>query len=170
MRHGYTYKCPSCQRRYEILFDNWPASGVEVAQAARDIKDGKYGEKMQEFFQNTLNATVDARRRLFVCESCGRWSNAPDLSIWQWEYEPPPINEKDRDFYEDLYGIVPEYDDEGVPSHQVAEAGRICRKCGIRMRMYDGEDLGRPDTVRCRYCGVPCHIAETILHVMHGII
>lgn len=163
MPHGYVYKCQSCQRRYEVLFESTQPSAVDIARALNDLKKGKYGENMLKAFQDTPNATIDARSRLFTCESCGRWSNTPDLTICQLEREPPLFDEETIRIIKEFEGVTLEYDTSGVPSQPVIEARRICRICYIQMHKHDGENGDHPDTLRCTYCGGECRTTDRII-------
>ncbi len=142
MGTGYTYRCNRCNYELSVCcgigFD-FPRLYMQTVQ---EIRQGKYGQKWKELFENTPGAAIDAERELYVSSSCGNCKEDLNLAIYKQKKSDVPGGDKE-DFSTEVsefdYGYVMRMD---LKEHYtiVKSYAHKCPECGKRMHKYRVSD------------------------------
>lgn len=46
------------------------------------ITEGEYGGDLQQLFNTTLLAAINARTVVYLCSVCGKWEEGIDMTLW----------------------------------------------------------------------------------------
>ncbi len=152
MGQGYEYKCKKCRHEYSVN----PGFGMLFPQQYRetlaDISEGKYGKELQETYNNTPYAAVDAEYVVYVCKNCGSWKQDKDVSIYA-PNDPDSIPQKEfgiKTVAERGYVPYVMRDELDSEYHIVKRYYCYCRKCGKRMHKESDDEL---KNLKCPKCG-----------------
>ena len=152
MGTGYNYKCGKCEHAYLI----YPGPGMNFPKQYKNmtsnISEGKYGRELQEVFNSTQYAAVDAENVVYVCKECGSWKEDKDVSLYV-PNDPDSIAQK-------KYGRITVAELGFVPYVTRAELDREyhivkryyyrCGRCGKRMHKASDDELLN---LQCPKCG-----------------
>ena len=152
MGQGYSYTCKKCKHKYGVN----PGVGMMYPTVYRDtlndISKGVYGSELQELFNSTPYAAIDAGNTVYICSGCGSWELAKDLTLYA-PNDPDSIPQKQ-------YGIKTVAEWGYVPYvmrwdleeeyHVVKRHYHRCSKCGKQMHKASSTEL---KNLPCPKCG-----------------
>lgn len=148
MGHGYIYKCKKCMHEYNVHLGIGMMFPKVYRETLADISEGKYGSNLQELYNNTPYAAVDAEQVVYICNRCGSWELGIDLTLYapndpdsipQKQYGAKTVAEWGNVPYVMQWDLEKEY-------HIVKRYYHRCSKCGKRMHKASSSEL----------CNLPC--------------
>ena len=136
MGHGYTYRCNRCNYELYVHFGIGFGFPSLYMQTVTEIKQGKYGQKWKDLFENTRGAMIDAESELYVCASCGYCKEDMNLAIYRPKGDKEGFSTEISDY---VYGYVTKDD---LKDHYtfVKSYTHPCPECGKRMHKYRATD------------------------------
>ena len=82
MGNSYSYECKKCGTRYEAGSGIGSLYPIQYKSLLEEIREGAYGAEWKKAFADTPGAALDASEFVFLCDSCGKWENGPDISLY----------------------------------------------------------------------------------------
>lgn len=149
MGGGFFLECKKCGYSARIFTGYGMLFVHEYEKVVKEIKQGKHGKELQEFFKNNKNAVVNNDVDLYQCRSCKKLHTQHNMDAYLFEskYETP-VGWM-------LKSIKPEI-----------RAEHICPDCGGKMRRRNPLTIERnilQGKFKCPCCGEimsPDSIAE----------
>ncbi len=156
MGKGYSYICKKCKHKYGVSTGAGMMYPILYRELIDAISEGKYGAELQESYENTPYAAVDAENIVYICRECGAWEEDTDVSI----YAPnDPDSFSKKEYGEKTvaeWGYVPYVMQQELEEefHVVKKYYHYCSKCGKRMHKASADEL---KNLPCPECGTVNH-------------
>ena len=135
---GYEFECSKCKYKYSVSLGMGMGYYKEYKRLLQYIKDGVYGNELQQAMKETPYAAINAERVLYICKDCGHWEVSYDVTLFA-PNNPNSISKKqtDEEWGECSYCNSMELKQE---YHILKKYVHKCCKCGKTMhKMSDGE-------------------------------
>ena len=153
MGNGFLIRCKKCSYEYRALLGIGMLFPTVYQETVSGIKEGKFGEEYQKFFEEHPDAAVNCEAYMAVCQDCGAFDTVKSLSL----FLPKKNEEKTLTFgcltFEDLkadYKIAKKY------PHK-------CSSCGGDLKPIDLIDELSKKAVRCPKCKDEMQLTEDLL-------
>lgn len=145
MGKGLLIKCKHCGYEREFYLGAGMMYPTTYKDLVKDIKKGKYGKELKEYFHTHKGAVVDAETVLYRCPECNKLEESYNLSLYVHKDDKEPENGYwcswcDKEDYVFVKAYV----------HK-------CPKCGKRMKMTKENEL---NDLKCPKCGKPIGPSE----------
>ena len=161
MGSGYSYTCKKCKCEYRVH----PGIGMGFPRVYQrklaEISAGEYGPELQELYNKTPYAAINAEYVVYICDRCGTWEVGIDLSLYAPD-DPDSLAQKQ-------YGIKTVAEWGHVPYvmpgdlkneyHLVKRHYHRCNICGNRMHKASPSELRN---LPCPECGAPNQAEDTL--------
>ena len=152
MGDGYSYTCKKCNHKYWVFTGAVMMFPTVYRDTLNAIAKGKYGSKLQELFNSTPYAAINAADTVYICGECDSWEYAKDLTLYA-PNNPDDIPQKQYGIKTVAeWGYVPYVTRRDLEKeyHVVKRCYHHCSKCGKRMHKASLTELVN---LPCPKCG-----------------
>ena len=142
MGNGYLIRCVNCNYEYRALLGYGMLFPTVYQETVEGIKEGKFGEEYQKFFEEHPDAAVNCEAYMAICQDCGAFDTVKSMSL----FLPKKSDGKTLNVgcltFQDIkadYKIAKKY------PHK-------CSSCGGNLKPIDLIDKLSQKAVRCPVC------------------
>ena len=151
MGEGHFIKCKNCGTKYGVITGIGMMFPSVYGETVEKIRNGDYGEELNELLLTRPYLAVDCELDLYVCD-CGHWETEENLDVYE-PIDEEMRKEREKNLSEDYRDYVIREDlkeDYRLVRHHT----HICSKCGKEMKKIKRpEYYARKFGLKCPVCG-----------------